>query len=61
MDWSMGGYGFYVWGSYLCTFVVLGLEVFSLVKRKRACAQQSKPEPQEKLRGPESSYVAQAR
>ena len=42
MDWSMGGYGFYVWGSYLCTFVVIGLEVFALVKRKRACAQQSK-------------------
>jgi heme exporter protein D len=61
MDWSMGGYGFYVWGSYLCTFVVIGLEVFSLVKRKRACAQQSKAEPQERLRGPESSYVAQAR
>jgi len=57
----MGGYGFYVWGSYLCTFVVIGLEVFSLVKRKRACAQQSKAEPQERLRGPESSYVAQAR
>ena len=37
MDWSMGGYGFYVWGAYLCAFVAIGLEVFSLVKRKRSC------------------------
>ena len=38
MDWSMGGYGFYVWGSYLCAFVAIGVEILTLVKRKRACA-----------------------
>jgi heme exporter protein D len=40
MDWSeffsMGGYAFYVWGSYLITFLVLGAEVLSLIKRKKA-------------------------
>jgi heme exporter protein CcmD len=61
MDWSMGGYGFYVWGSYFCTAVVIGLEVFSLVKRKRACSHQVKEDKQEKVRNAESSYVAQAR
>lgn len=54
MDWSMGGYGFYVWGSYLCSFVVIGLEVFSLVKRKRACAQQPKQDR------PQASHSPQA-
>jgi len=35
----MGGYGFYVWGSYLFAFVAIALEVFSLSRRKRSCAQ----------------------
>lgn len=39
MDWSMGGYGFYVWGSYICALVAIGLEVLSLLKRKRSCEQ----------------------
>ena len=54
MDWSMGGYGFYVWGSYLCTFVVIGLEVFTLVKRKRACAQQSKEDQPKPSHSPQT-------
>lgn len=41
MDWSMGGYGFYVWGSYLVTLVALGLEVLSLVKRTRNLRKQA--------------------
>ena len=34
---SMGGYGFYVWGSYLVTFALLALEVVILMRRKRKC------------------------
>ena len=33
---SMGGYAFYVWGSYLITFLLLGGEVLSLIKRKKS-------------------------
>jgi len=32
---NMGGYGLYVWGSYGVTFVLLAIEVFMVVKRKR--------------------------
>ena len=31
----MSDYGFYLWGSYIVTFVLLGLEVILLLKRKR--------------------------
>ena len=31
----MGGYAFYVWGSYGVTFALLAVEVVLLVKRKR--------------------------
>jgi heme exporter protein D len=38
MNWSnfihMGGYGFYVWGSYIATLILLGAEVLQLLKRK---------------------------
>ena len=40
MNWSeffsMGGYGLYVWGSYITTVVVLGAEVVLLMKRKKS-------------------------
>jgi heme exporter protein D len=40
MNWSeffsMGGYGLYVWGSYLTTLIVLGAEVVLLMKRKKS-------------------------
>lgn len=40
MNWSeffsMGGYAFYVWGSYLAALLVLGGEVVLVMKRKRA-------------------------
>jgi heme exporter protein D len=32
---AMGGYAFYVWGSYGVTFVLLAIEVVVLLKRKR--------------------------
>jgi heme exporter protein D len=40
MTWSeffsMGGYGFYVWGSYLTALILLGGEVVLLMRRKNA-------------------------
>ena len=35
---SMGGYGFYVWGSYGVTLLLLVAEVLMLMKGKRAIA-----------------------
>jgi len=32
---NMGGYAFYVWGSYGVTFALLAIEVVVLMKRKR--------------------------
>jgi heme exporter protein D len=44
MNWakffSMGGYAFYVWGSYGVTFILLGGEVLMLFKHKRRLARQ---------------------
>lgn len=44
MTWSefftMGGYGFYVWGSYLIALIVMGGEVALLIKRKKSLRQQ---------------------
>jgi heme exporter protein D len=37
----MGGYGFYVWGSYLVTLVLLGAEVLQLLKRKKTLREQN--------------------
>ena len=40
MNWteffSMGGYAFYVWGSYLVALVLLGGEVIALRQRKKS-------------------------
>ena len=36
---SMGGYGFYVWGSYGVTFVLLIAEVLMLRARRRRLSQ----------------------
>jgi heme exporter protein D len=40
MNWlemfSMGGYGFYVWGSYIAALILLGGEVFLLLRRKQS-------------------------
>ena len=36
----MGGYGFYVWGSYIFSLVLFVWELISLRQRKRALRQQ---------------------
>jgi heme exporter protein D len=44
MTWSefftMGGYGFYVWGSYLIAFLLMAGEVALLIKRRKSLRQQ---------------------
>ena len=41
-DLSMGGYGFYIWGSYLVSLIAIVWEVVSLKQRKKAVTQQQK-------------------
>jgi len=53
-DLSLGGYGFYVWGSYLVSLVLIVWEVVSLKQRRKALTQQqqsSKPVSASVLRG----------
>jgi len=38
---AMGGYGFYVWGSYLVTAVLLAAEVIVLKRRHRTLRRRS--------------------
>ena len=38
---AMGGYGLYVWGSYAVTFVLIALELASLVLRRRSAIPES--------------------
>lgn len=44
MDWSkffsMGGYGFYVWGAYLFALLAIVGEVVGLMRRKKAVLEQ---------------------
>ena len=40
---NMGGYGFYVWGAYGVTALVIVIEVISVRARLRAARKQSKP------------------
>lgn len=44
-DLSMGGYGFYVWGSYLFALIAIVWELVSLSYRKKAQTQEL-PAPQ---------------
>jgi heme exporter protein D len=39
-DLSMGGYGFYIWGSYLFSLIAIVWEVVSLKQRKKTLTQQ---------------------
>ncbi|HKR14364.1 MAG TPA: heme exporter protein CcmD [Pyrinomonadaceae bacterium] len=39
-DLSMGGYGFYVWGSYIFSLAVIIWELVSLKQRKKVLLQQ---------------------
>lgn len=41
---AMGGYGFYVWGAYVVTFVLLIVELAEIRSRK-ALAEQAMREP----------------
>lgn len=41
-DLSMGGYGFYVWGSYIFSLVAIVWELWSLSHRKKTLAQQQR-------------------
>lgn len=54
-DLSMGGYGFYVWGSYIASLIFFVWEIVSLKQRKKALTQQqqqaSKPVSTPVLRG----------
>jgi len=40
MDWSkffsMGGYAFYVWGSYAAALVAISTELFFLAKKRKS-------------------------
>jgi heme exporter protein D len=38
----MGGYGFYVWGSYIATLIVLGAEVLQLLRRRKSLREQNR-------------------
>lgn len=38
----MGNYGFYVWGSYLLSLIVIGGEVLLLWKRKKRLQERAK-------------------
>ncbi|MEP6922056.1 MAG: heme exporter protein CcmD [bacterium] len=48
MNWAeffrMGGYAFYVWGSYLVAAVVIGGEVLFLLQRRKQCADRARQE-----------------
>jgi heme exporter protein D len=41
-DLSMGGYGFYVWGAYLFSLIVIVWELVSLRQRKKALVKDEK-------------------
>ncbi|MGH9872186.1 MAG: heme exporter protein CcmD [Pyrinomonadaceae bacterium] len=49
MNWSeffsMGGYGFYVWGSYLTALILLVGEVMLLRKRKNSLRKRADRHP----------------
>ena len=44
-DLSMGGYGFYVWGSYLFALIAIVWEVVSLRQRKKALLKHEEESP----------------
>ena len=39
-DLSMGGYGFYIWGSYAFSLIAIVWEVVNLRQRRKALTQQ---------------------
>ena len=55
-DLSMGGYGFFVWGSYIFALVLIAWEVVSLKQRKKTLRQQQHAQ-QEQRSSPVSPAV----
>jgi heme exporter protein D len=49
---AMGGYAFYVWGSYGMTALVIVAEVVALIGRRKAALEEAR------LSGPEDAAVA---
>ena len=47
---AMGGYGFYVWGSYLVTAVLIAIEIAALASRRRAVERPASRGPEVTLR-----------
>ena len=39
---AMGGYGWYVWGAYDVTFILLAVELMLVFRRRRAAQRQLK-------------------
>jgi heme exporter protein CcmD len=52
-DLSLGGYGFYVWGSYLFALIAIAWEVVSLKQRRKSIGRHKTPErtPPSVIRG----------
>ena len=50
---NMGGYGTYVWGSYIVTFVLLAAEVIMLRARKRRLSHSTAVPPELETRNSE--------
>ncbi|MGZ8992658.1 MAG: heme exporter protein CcmD [Burkholderiaceae bacterium] len=40
--WAMGGYGFYVWGSYAAVVAVIAIELWMLRARRRGAVAEVK-------------------
>ena len=40
--WAMGGYGFYVWGSYAAVVAVIAIELWMLRARRRNAVVEAK-------------------
>lgn len=49
-DLSMGGYGFFVWGSYIFAVILIAWEVVSLKQRQKTLKQQQQQEEQQQQR-----------
>ena len=49
-DLSMGGYGFFVWGSYIFALILIVWEVVSLKQRKKTLRQQQQQDAQQQQR-----------
>ncbi len=42
--WAMGGYGFYVWGSYAALLAVIGIELWLLRARRAEAVHEMRQE-----------------